>query len=64
MLFLKNNSVFIENTDKHTIFVNVKTAYLSYRHSNFGTPGPFNLKYRAAGSDAMSAFAKKDSMGS
>ena len=28
----------------------------------FGTPSPFNLKYCAAGSDAMSAFANKDSM--
>ena len=62
-LQIKNNTVFIENTDKHTIFVHVKTAYLSYRHSNFGTPGPFNLKYCAAGSDAMSAFANRDRYG-
>lgn len=27
ILFLKNDAVFIEYTDEHTIFVNVKTAY-------------------------------------
>lgn len=27
ILFLKNDAVFIEYTDEHNIFVNVKTAY-------------------------------------
>ena len=45
ILFLKNNTVFIENTDEHTIFVHVKTAYLFHRHSNFGTPSPFNITH-------------------
>ena len=27
ILFLKNDAVFIENTDEHTIFVHIKTAY-------------------------------------
>lgn len=29
-LFLKNNSFLIENTDEHTIFVNVKTTHMSH----------------------------------
>lgn len=33
--FLKNDAVLIENTRKDTIFVDIKTAYLSHRHSNF-----------------------------
>ena len=40
ILFLKNNTVFIDNTDEHTIFVNVKTAYLSHRHSKFWDTKP------------------------
>ena len=29
---LENNAVFIDDTDEHAIFVNVKTTYLSHRH--------------------------------
>ena len=38
--FLKNNAILIENTDEHTIFVNVKTAYLSHRHNKFWDTKP------------------------
>ena len=37
---LKNNTILIENTDEHTIFVDVKTAYLSHRHNNFWDTKP------------------------
>ena len=39
-LLMKNYTILIDNTRKDTIFVDVKTAYLSHRHSNFGTPSP------------------------
>ena len=64
ILFLKNDTVFIDNTDEYTIFVNVKTAYLSHRHSKFLGHQARLTYIRAAGSDAMSALANKDSMGS
>lgn len=45
ILFLKNDAVFIENTDEHTIFVHVKTAYLSYRLQNYWDNKPVKLKF-------------------
>ena len=39
-LFLKNDAILIENTRKDTIFVDVKTAYLSHRHSKFWDTKP------------------------
>ncbi|MBR1509858.1 MAG: hypothetical protein IJ623_04325, partial [Bacteroidales bacterium] len=38
--FLKNNAIFIENTHKDTIFVDVKTAYLSHRLYKFWDTKP------------------------
>ena len=38
--FLKNDAVLIENTHKDTIFVDVKTAYLSHRHNKFWDTKP------------------------
>ena len=43
ILFLKNDAVFIENTDEHTIFVHVKTAYLSHRLQNYWDNKPVKL---------------------
>ena len=43
ILFLKNYTVFIDNTDEDTIFVNVKTDTCLIGIQNFGTPSPFNL---------------------
>ena len=43
-LFLKNDAILIENTRKDTIFVDVKTAYLSHRHSKFWDTKPVKLK--------------------
>ena len=37
---LKNDAILIENTSKDTIFVDVKTAYLYHRHSNFWDTKP------------------------
>jgi len=39
-LLLKYNAVLIENTHKDTIFVDVKTAYLSHRHNKFWDTKP------------------------
>lgn len=39
-LFLKNDTVLIENTHKDAIFVDVKTAYLSHRQNFFGDTMP------------------------
>ena len=36
ILFLKNDAVFIEYTDEHNIFVNVKTAYYLCGKSGHG----------------------------
>ena len=43
-LFLINDAILIENTRKDTIFVDVKTAYLSHRHSKFWDTKPVKLK--------------------
>ena len=53
--FLKNNAILIENTDEHTIFVNVKTAYLSHRHNKFWDTKPVTHKNIAARRKAMTA---------
>ena len=38
--FLKNDAILIENTHKDTIFVDVKTAYLSHWHNKFWDTKP------------------------
>ena len=48
ILFLKNDAVFIENTDEHTIFVHVKTAYLSHRLQNYWENKPKLIFVRMA----------------
>ena len=41
---LKNYTFFIDNTRKDTIFVDVKTAYLSHRQNKFWDTKPVKLK--------------------
>ena len=53
--FLKNNAILIENTDEHTIFVNVKTAYLSHRLYKFWDTKPVKHYTIAARREAMTA---------
>ncbi|MGI5847990.1 MAG: DUF4372 domain-containing protein [Candidatus Cryptobacteroides sp.] len=39
-LVQKNDVIFIENTDEHTIFVDVKTTYCSHRHKQIWDTKP------------------------
>ena len=50
----KDNPNYLCTSRPHTCLIGIQ---------NFGTPNPFNLKYCAAGNDAMSAFANKDRYG-
>ena len=53
---LKNYTILIDNTRKDTIFVDVKTAYLSHRHNKFWDTKPVkHMRIIAARREATTA---------